>query len=117
MIGRFLCPDPLKDKRGDGDLYDYCVDNPVGAKDSNGLFWGLVARKTLGNIVTDPDIANGPEIEHEVRELEDKVRNGNATPEDRKRLWHQQHFLEEWEDLMELQRVQKGPRDPRSIRR
>lgn len=37
-IGRFLCPDPLGDRRGDGDPYDYCVDDPVSANDANGLF-------------------------------------------------------------------------------
>ncbi len=37
-IGRFLCPDPARDMRGDGDLYDYCADDPVSMVDPNGLW-------------------------------------------------------------------------------
>ena len=35
--GRFTALDPAKDRRGDGDLYDYCVDDPVTAVDPTGL--------------------------------------------------------------------------------
>ena len=28
-IGRFTSLDPARDRRGDGDLYDYCMDAPV----------------------------------------------------------------------------------------
>lgn len=38
LIGRFTCPDPAKDTRGDGDLYDYCVDDPVNNFDPLGLW-------------------------------------------------------------------------------
>lgn len=31
--------DPANDTRGDGDLYDYCVDDPVNRHDVNGLAW------------------------------------------------------------------------------
>ncbi len=37
FCGRFISLDPARDRRGDGDLYDYCVDDPVGRGDSNGL--------------------------------------------------------------------------------
>ncbi len=37
-IGRFLCPDPARDMRGDGDLYNYCADDPVSMVDPNGLW-------------------------------------------------------------------------------
>ena len=42
-VGRFTAPDPLGDTGGDHDLYDYCVDEPVGRIDPEGLeekgFW------------------------------------------------------------------------------
>jgi RHS repeat-associated protein len=37
-VGRFTAPDPLGDTGGDHDLYDYCVDEPVGRIDPEGLF-------------------------------------------------------------------------------
>jgi RHS repeat-associated protein len=39
-VGRFTAPDPLGDTGGDHDLYDYCVDEPVGRVDPEGL-WGI----------------------------------------------------------------------------
>ena len=36
-VGRFTAPDPLGDTGGDHDLYDYCVDDPVGLCDPEGL--------------------------------------------------------------------------------
>ena len=36
-VGRFTAPDPARDRRGDGDLYDYCVDDPVSCVDPAGL--------------------------------------------------------------------------------
>ncbi len=45
-VGRFTAPDPLGDTGGDHDLYDYCVDEPVGRVDPEGLeeqgFWSGV---------------------------------------------------------------------------
>ena len=38
-IGRFMLLDPANDTRGDGDLYDYCVDDPVNRHDASGLAW------------------------------------------------------------------------------
>lgn len=38
-IGRFMSLDPANDTRGDGDLYDYCVDDPVNRYDASGLAW------------------------------------------------------------------------------
>ncbi|NCB23362.1 MAG: hypothetical protein EOM56_11100 [Deltaproteobacteria bacterium] len=37
--GRFLSLDPANDSRGDGDLYDYCVDDPINRLDASGLAW------------------------------------------------------------------------------
>ena len=31
--------DPASDMRGDSDLYDYCVDDPVNRQDVSGLAW------------------------------------------------------------------------------
>ena len=36
-LGRFTAPDPARDLRGDGDLYDYCMDDPVSNVDPLGL--------------------------------------------------------------------------------
>jgi RHS repeat-associated protein len=41
-VGRFTAPDPLRDTGGDHDLYDYCVDEPVGRVDPEGTFGFLV---------------------------------------------------------------------------
>ena len=38
-IGRFMSLDPANDTRGDGDLYDYCVDDPINRLDASGLAW------------------------------------------------------------------------------
>ena len=38
-IGRFMSLDLANDTRGDGDLYDYCVDDPVNRQDVSGLAW------------------------------------------------------------------------------
>ena len=38
-IGRFMSLDPANDMRGDGDLYDYCVDDPINRQDVSGLAW------------------------------------------------------------------------------
>ncbi len=37
-IGRFTALDPARDRRGDGDLYDYCMDDPVSRVDPTGLW-------------------------------------------------------------------------------
>lgn len=44
--GRFLCMDPAKDRRGDEDLYEYCMDDPVNLVDPKGLM-GCAARPTV----------------------------------------------------------------------
>lgn len=43
-VGRFTAPDPANDRRGDGDVYDYCVDDPVSRKGATGLAWGAIPR-------------------------------------------------------------------------
>ena len=47
-VGRFISPDPAKDRRGDGDLYDYCVDDPVGRVDRDGRFFFLPLLAGIG---------------------------------------------------------------------
>ena len=54
-VGRFTAPDPLGDTGGDHDLYDYCVDEPVGRVDPEGtvafllpLLAGLGGATALG---------------------------------------------------------------------
>ena len=37
-LGRFTALDPARDMRGDGDLWDYCVDDPINCVDPWGLF-------------------------------------------------------------------------------
>ncbi len=49
-VGRFTAPDPAKDMRGDGDIYDYCVDDPVNATDPTGLW-------TKANFIVESDRA------------------------------------------------------------
>jgi RHS repeat-associated protein len=38
-VGRFTAPDPLGDTGGDHDLYDYCVDEPIGRVDPEGTLF------------------------------------------------------------------------------
>ena len=47
-VGRFISPDPAKDRRGDGDFYDYCVDDPVGRVDRDGRFFFLPLLAGIG---------------------------------------------------------------------
>lgn len=47
-VGRFISRDPAKDRRGDGDLYDYCVDDPVGRVDRDGRFFFLPLLAGIG---------------------------------------------------------------------
>ena len=58
--GRFTALDPARDRRGDGDLYDYCVDDPVGRKDPTGLQsekaeeeYGWIMRNVFPVFITD----------------------------------------------------------------
>lgn len=37
QTGRFTAQDPARDLRGDADLYNYCVDDPVSCNDPQGL--------------------------------------------------------------------------------
>ena len=60
MIGRFTALDPARDRRGDGDLYDYCIDDPVSRVDPTGL-WSKtnfdeskVSRDNLGQFASAP---------------------------------------------------------------
>ena len=46
--GRFTCPDPARDMRGDGDLYDYCVDDPVSSFDPSGLYAAAILPYVAG---------------------------------------------------------------------
>lgn len=98
-LGRFLCLDPARDRRGDGDLYDYCMDDPVNLIDPSGLWFqggiGKYIIKKLGG-KTGKKIAssffneklNAPEEMSDVRlriiAVEDKIKNGTATLDDYK---------------------------------
>ena len=64
-IGRFTALDPAKDRRGDGDLYDYCIDDPVSRVDPTGL-WSKtnfdeskVSRDNLGQFASAPGGGGG----------------------------------------------------------
>lgn len=48
-VGRFTTPDPAMDLRGDGDIYDYCVDDPVNFVDADGLKFKIKTRGTNRN--------------------------------------------------------------------
>ena len=54
-VGRFTAPDPARDRRGDGDLYDYCADDPVSRIDPTGLAWdeSLHPRDDVGQFTGD----------------------------------------------------------------
>ena len=65
-IGRFTSLDPAKDRRGDGDLYDYCQDDPVSRVDPTGL-WSKenfdeskVSRDHLGQFASTGGSGNVP---------------------------------------------------------
>ncbi|BDQ38025.1 hypothetical protein SYK_23850 [Pseudodesulfovibrio nedwellii] len=42
---RWTAPDPIGDKGGDSDWYGYCLDDPVNANDSNGLFLNWIIKQ------------------------------------------------------------------------
>jgi RHS repeat-associated protein len=76
-VGRFTAPDPLGDTGGDHDLYDYCVDEPVGRVDPEGLFFGPIIQllkkaKTFFSIGKKSDDAH-----QEAEEM--RERQSNAT--------------------------------------
>jgi RHS repeat-associated protein len=47
-VGRFTAQDPLGDTGGDHDPYDYCVDDPVGAVDPEGMKGALANASAEG---------------------------------------------------------------------
>ena len=51
QIGRFTAKDPLGDTGGDHDVYDYCVDDPIGSYDDLGLsdksIWQRIKEETI----------------------------------------------------------------------
>ena len=95
------------------------MDDPVSANDANGLF-GLPLVKIGWNVLKNPDIANGSEIQGDIDKLEEKARNGTITEEEKRRLKQQRQYLEKWEEKLEeeeFKRQQIAPRDPHHIRR
>lgn len=51
QAGRFTAMDPARDMRGDGDLWDYCIDDPVNAQDRSGLFWNWAVGAGVGGVI------------------------------------------------------------------
>ena len=53
--------DPASDMRGDSDLYDYCVDDPVNRQDVSGLAWdeSRHPRDAVGQFTTAGDDVSG----------------------------------------------------------
>ncbi len=108
-VGRFTAPDPLGDTGGDHDLYDYCVDDPIGRVDPSGLFFLKIAKMLLRNKVKglidgslfDPIIANGGEIEGDIKRYEEKIKNGTATEKDIKTLKLLRKNYKQWKDSRE----------------
>ena len=96
--GRFTARDPAQDRRGDGDLYDYCVDDPVSALDSSGLFTEFIAKRIgayLGggsfvSHVLFPDLLNEPEVVIDLAkkkaDIDKKIQDGEATKKDMREL-------------------------------
>ena len=59
QTGRFTAKDPLGDTGGDHDLWDYCVDDPVGCKDSSGLIPFAILAAGLGMLGSAGALALG----------------------------------------------------------
>ncbi|MDL2279778.1 RHS repeat-associated core domain-containing protein [Desulfovibrio sp. OttesenSCG-928-G11] len=60
-FGRFTAKDPARDMRGDGDLWDYCIDDPVGSFDPTGLFLSPILPS--GYQLSDEDKHQQPGVE------------------------------------------------------
>lgn len=58
VVGRFLSKDPLGDTGGEGDLYDYCIDDPVNLVDPEGLMpkLGIELVKLIAELVFPPQV-------------------------------------------------------------
>ncbi|WP_027186876.1 RHS repeat domain-containing protein [Desulfovibrio cuneatus] len=97
QTGRFTAQDPARDLRGDADLYDYCVDDPVSCVDPQGLAtlpWiEKFIGKRIGGALADPFFPDSVSEDHAIthvlensRILEEKIKAGNATKKDRQQL-------------------------------
>lgn len=81
-IGRFTAPDPARDMRGDGDIYDYCVDDPVNGVDPDGLSTReAVPERTFANAVLTGIGNIGPSGKQFAEDLFDAVRHADKTAE------------------------------------
>ena len=98
QVGRFTAKDPIGYTGGDNDLWDYCVDDPVGNLDPKGLLGIkaiLSATHTGANIagmglagLAFPAQANEPEKIISIREEYDRLREkGIQTDTEGYRLW------------------------------
>ena len=82
QVGRFTAPDPAEDRRGDGDLYDYCMDDPVSFVDPSGLaFEGM------------------PEGSQKKQEQAEEVQ-ATAKPDNSKERWAERSFAEAFDEGM-----------------
>ena len=96
--GRFTAPDPARDLRGDGDLYDYCADDPVSRKDPSGLVW----LRAMFNVLTHPIDVNSDEemvdVRRGIQKLEKQISSGQESKEALDRL---QEYREREDELWE----------------
>ena len=113
-IGRFTAPDPARDLRGDGDLYDYCADDPVSRKDPSGEGWfapfalkqlskqvGKRIAKALGERELSAEEEIMP-VRREIQKLERKIASGPVAKELVDRLHeYRQKEDELWEEYGE----------------
>lgn len=87
-MGRFTVLDPAKDRRGDGDLYDYCMDDPVSKKDPSGLLFWPVVRQVAKDVIF-PESVNEAEvridISREKSKIDARIQDKTATSGDIKR--------------------------------
>ena len=107
VTGRFTTKDPLVDTGGDHDLWDYCVDDPVGCVDNDGL---LAIKTILSAINSGANIAgmghvglsfptevNAPERIITIRQEYDRLKNTKSVYEGYKawQLWQEDMELRE----------------------
>ena len=108
-IGRFTALDPAKDRRGDGDLYDYCIDDPVSRVDPTGL-WSKenfdeskVSRDGLGQFASTPG-GGGSGVQMAVAHGSDHSTPGQITNQTQP---SHRNFHEEARETLELVQVQE----------
>lgn len=73
VIGRFMSKDPLGDTGGEGDLYDYCIDDPVNMVDSDGLSPAKFIGKQIGKAIAGYLIGGGPLFPKKANDYKDRA--------------------------------------------